>query len=248
MPAPEEEVLPNSQSAEPKQNYDQSLSNKVGSWLKRHYLNLINIALAIYLFLPLLAPVLRNTGQSEPADVIYRLYKPLCHQLAYRSFFLFGEQAAYPRELAGVDDLITYEAATGLDGDDMTAASEFRGNEQVGYKIALCQRDVAIYASLLLFGLIFALTGRKLKPLPWLAWIIFALVPMGLDGLSQLISQMDISALSWFAMRESTPFLRVLTGAMFGWFTAWFGLPSIEEIINEKTSIKQTTSASPKGT
>ena len=246
MPAPEEEVLPNRQRAESTRKNDLSLSNKIGSWLKRHYLSLINLALAIYLFLPLFAPVLMKIGENRSADVIYRLYKPLCHQLAYRSFFLFGEQIAYPRELAGVDGLMTYEAATGQDGDDMAAASAFRGNEHVGFKTALCQRDMAIYASLLLFGLIFALTGRKLKPLPWFAWIVLALGPMGLDGSSQLISQLEIPALSWFGMRESTPFLRVLTGAMFGWFTAWFGLPSIEEIINENTPIKQTTSSPPK--
>jgi hypothetical protein len=66
---------------------------------------------------------------------------------------------------------------------------------------------------------------------------------MGLDGMSQLVSQMDFPALNWFAMRESTPFLRVLTGAMFGWFTAWFGLPSIEDVINEKKPIQQSTSS-----
>lgn len=243
MTAAEKKVLPNHPPAESKQSSEQSLSNKIGYWLKRNYLTLINIALAIYLLLPLLAPVLMKTGRSRAADVIYRLYKPLCHQLAYRSFFLFGEQAAYPRELAGMDGLLTYEVATGMDGDDMAAASAFRGNEQLGYKVALCQRDLAIYASLLLFGLVFALTGRKLKPLPWIAWIILALGPMGLDGMSQLVSQMDFPALNWFAMRESTPFLRVLTGAMFGWFTAWFGLPSIEEVINEKKPIQQSTSS-----
>lgn len=240
--------MPNSQKAESTPKTDISLSNKVGLWLKLHYLGLINFALAIYIILPLLAPVLMKTGQTGSANVIYRLYKPLCHQLAYRSFFLFGEQAAYPRELAGVEGLFTYEAATGLNGEDMAAASAFRGDEQLGYKIALCQRDLAIYASLLLFGLVFALTGRKLKPLPWLAWIILALGPMGLDGLSQLISQMDIPTLSWFAMRESTPFLRVITGAMFGWFTAWFGLPSIEEIINEKKPTNQALATPSKGT
>jgi len=243
MPDAEKEVPPNRQNSESAFLSNQSLSSTVGSWLKRHYLDLINALLALYLFLPILAPIMMKTGQDKSADVIYRLYRPLCHQLAYRSFFLFGEQASYPRELAGVEGLVTYEVATGLDGEDMGAASAFRGNEQVGYKVALCQRDVAIYASLLLFGLIFALTGRKLKPLPWLAWIVLALVPMGLDGISQLVSQMDIRALSWFAMRESTPFLRVLTGAMFGWFTAWFGLPSIEEVINEKKPTRQAVSS-----
>ncbi len=191
-----------------------------------------------------MAPVLMKTGQTSAADVIYRMYKPLCHQLAYRSFFLFGEQAVFPREITGIEGLKTYEQATGLDSQDNLAAMAFRGNEQLGYKTALCQRDVAIYTSLLLFGLVFALTKRKLKPLPWFAWIILALGPMGLDGLSQLVSQMDIPAMSWFAMRESTPFLRVLTGAMFGWFTAWFGLPSIDEMINDTKMKPTATSAS----
>lgn len=211
-----------------------SLSSRVGSWLSRHYLGLINTLLAIYLFLPLLAPVLMKTGQTGSADAIYRFYRPYCHQLAFRSFFFFGEQLAYPRELAGIDGLITYEEASGFDGEDLAAAAAFRGNEQMGYKTALCQRDLAIYTSLLLFGLIFAFSKRKIKPLPWFAWLLLALGPMGLDGASQLISQMDLPSLQWFAMRESTPFLRVLTGAMFGWFSGWFGLPSIEEVINEK--------------
>lgn len=246
-PAPRIEALPGKQNAESQQMDNQSLSNKMGMGLKRHYLAFINILLSVYILLPLSAPVLMKTGQVNVADVIYKLYKPLCHQLAYRSFFLFGEQAVYPRELAGIEALVTYETATGLDGEDMAAASAFRGNEQIGYKTALCQRDLAIYASLLLFGLVFALNGRKLKPLHWLVWLILALGPMGLDGLSQLISQMNIPALSWFAMRESTPFLRVVTGVMFGWFTAWFGLPSIEEIINEKKQTNKTLSVTLKG-
>ncbi len=225
-------------NAEDTSRSEQSLSNKIGNWLKHHYLALINAVLAIYIILPLMAPVLMKIGQTKAADVIYRFYSPLCHQLAYRSFFLFGEQAVYPRELAGLEGMKTYEEATGFDGDDNLTAMAFRGNEQLGYKTALCQRDLAIYSSLLLFGLVFALTGRKIKPLPWLAWIILALGPMGLDGLSQLVSQMNIPAFGGFTMRESTPLLRILTGAMFGWFTAWFGLPSIDEMINEKKPAK----------
>jgi len=56
-------------------------------WFSRHYLALINTILALYVFLPLLAPVMMKMGQVEPANTIYKLYRPLCHQLAYRSFF-----------------------------------------------------------------------------------------------------------------------------------------------------------------
>lgn len=99
MPAPGKDVLQPSQRAEERQNPEQSLSGKVGSWLKRHYLALINTALAIYIILPLMAPVLMKTGQTSAADVIYRMYKPLCHQLAYRSFFLLESRRCSPVKL-----------------------------------------------------------------------------------------------------------------------------------------------------
>ena len=42
-----------------------------------------------------------NAGLTGPGRAIYTIYSPMCHQMASRSFFLFGEQPAYPRELAG---------------------------------------------------------------------------------------------------------------------------------------------------
>lgn len=211
---------------------DQSLSSAIAAWFRKNYLFVINLLLAIYLFLPVVAPVLMKTGVNGAGNLIYGIYRPLCHQLAYRSFFLFGEQSVYPRELAGIAALKSYEEVTGLDPNDVQSAMAFIGNETLGYKIALCQRDVAIYGSLLLFGLIFGLGKKKIKPLPWLLWILLALGPIGLDGFSQLLSQTGLPALAWLLPRESTPLLRVLTGTMFGWFTAWFGIPSIEEMVN----------------
>lgn len=218
-------------------NLEKSLSNEAGRWFRANYLALLNWSLAVYILLPLLAPVLMKVGLPRIANKIYDAYKPLCHQLAYRSFFLFGEQMVYPRELAGLKELISYEEATGLDGEDDQAAIFFRGNQELGYKTALCQRDLAIYGSLLLFGIFFWLKKKRIKPLPWLLWIVLALIPIGLDGFSQLISQMEFPFLSWLQIRESTPLFRVLTGGMFGWFTGWFGFPSIEEMLNPPPKI-----------
>jgi uncharacterized membrane protein len=121
-------------------------------------------------------------------------------------------------------------------------ARSFLGNEQVGYKIAVCQRDVAIYIAIIVFGLLFAITGRRLKPLHWIAWLLIGIVPIGLDGFSQLFSQLNLSFLNLdinaiFPYRESTPFLRVLTGALFGFATAWFGLPYMETSMRETREI-----------
>ncbi|MFZ5910493.1 MAG: glutaredoxin family protein [Chloroflexota bacterium] len=215
-------------------------ADKVMFWISRHYLLMLNLFILLYVGLPFLAPIFMKAGAPIPARVVYTAYSPLCHQFGFRSFFLFGEQAFYPLKEAGVSGVVDFETATGLQGlHDPNAysrlqARQYVGNETVGYKVALCQRDVAIYAAILSFGLLFGLTGRRWPQLHWLAWIALAFGPIGLDGFSQLFSQFDLRALaSILPYRESTPYLRVLTGAMFGFFTAWFAYPSIEESMSE---------------
>lgn len=203
-------------------------------WLSRRYMIVFNLFAFIYVGLAFLAPVLMAGGNTISAKVIYTVYGRLCHQLAYRSWFLFGEQAAYPREIAGVERLYTYEQVTGLDPEDPEAAFEFRGNETLGYKVALCQRDIAIYGAILIFGLIFALTKRRIPPLPFIAWVVLGILPIGLDGVSQIISQLPWEILP---VRESTPLLRSITGALFGFSTAWFSYPVIEEAMAETRKV-----------
>ncbi len=209
-------------------------------WMSKRYLIILNLFMLFYVGLPFLAPTLMKAGATFPARLLYRMYSPLCHQFGFRSFFLYGEQAYYPLKEAGVKGAKTFEEVTGIQNlaDPMSAtrfdARAFIGNDTLGYKVALCERDVAIYGSMLLFGILFALTGRRIKSLPWWLWILIGLGPIGLDGFSQLFSQFNWH---WLAAilpyRESTPFLRVLTGALFGFATAWFAYPSIEESMNE---------------
>jgi uncharacterized membrane protein len=211
-----------------------SFADKVFYWLSRRYMILFNSFAFMYLGIAFLAPVLAAGGNDFSANMIYRLYGRVCHQLSYRSFFLFGDQAAYPRELAEIDRLDTYEEATGLDPHDDEAAITFRGNNIVGFKIALCQRDIAIYGSILAFGLIFSLTNRKVPPLPLLAWIILGILPIGLDGVSQMLGQFNWAIIP---VRESTPLLRTITGSLFGFSTAWFSYPIIEDAMKETRKV-----------
>ena len=209
-------------------------------WISKHYLALLNIVMLFYFGLPILAPVLMNAGATAPANLIYTIYKPLCHQFGFRSFFLFGEQAYYPLEEAHVDGVVSFHEATGIDdlhnpaGIGRYEARQYTGNEQMGFKMALCERDMAIYSMIFLFGILYAVSGRKLKPLHWMLWILIGMGPIGLDGFSQLFSQMEWTWLQGFLpYRESIPLLRVLTGALFGLATAWFAYPSIEESMSE---------------
>jgi uncharacterized membrane protein len=201
-------------------------SDRFSTWIARRYMSVLNILVLLYVGLPFLAPTLMAAGVPGPASFIYRAYGAVCHQLAFRSWFLFGEQLAYPRQAAGVEGLIPYAAETGLKDEDQLAARQFTGNPTLGYKVALCQRDIAIYGGILIFGLVFSLTGKKIKPIPWYLWLLVGIFPIAMDGFSQLLSQPPINLLSY---RESTPLLRTITGFLFGLTTAWFGYPLVEE-------------------
>lgn len=205
-------------------------------WLSRHYMLVFNLIVFLYVGLPFLAPMLAKTGRIGPAKVIYAIYAPLCHQLAFRSYFLFGDQAVYPLERAHVAGVVPYEQAIGADKVGILEARDLIGNDQVGYKVALCERDIAIYSGFLIFGLLFSLFKIQGKPLNWVIWIAVGIIPIALDGFSQLPS-LAANLPAWLPVRESTPILRTITGLLFGVSTAWFLYPYIAESMNETRAV-----------
>lgn len=175
----------------------------------RHWLLVFNLLLGLYVGLPVLAPALMASGVEGPARLIYTVYRPMCHQLPWRSFFLFGEQPYYNK-----DYLISQVGAEPL--ATLWTAGSFLGTLELGYKMALCERDVATYGAMLLAGVLFGLVKKRLKPLPWLVFVLF-LLPMAIDG-----------GLQFIGLRESTPLLRVITGGLFGLGAIWLAYPYFE--------------------
>ena len=200
-------------------------ADRISLWLSRHWLTLINFVLAVYVGLPFLAPTLMELGHSLAANIIYTIYAPLCHQLPQRSYFLYGDKATWSLqelvERVGEDNLPLYPWP-----------KPFIGNAQVGYKVAICERDVAIYGGLLLSGLVFGLVRSRVKPISFLVYILVGLVPMGLDGGSQLVSYITPSLFGGVP-RESTWLLRTVTGGLFGWATAWLAFPHLQTAFAE---------------
>ena len=212
-------------------------------WLSKHWLGLVIAFFGLYAGLPFMAPVLMHVGAEGPARVIYTMYSPMCHQFAFRSWFLFGEQPYYPRAAADMSGVIPYEQAVSSDPtfqgvpdlrqwsiDLINLSRTFIGNPQLGYKVALCERDVAIYGAIALFGLFFIPLRRRLRPVPLLLYLFLGLGPIGLDGFSQLLSE---PPLSLWPVRESTPLLRTVTGLIFGLMNAWLALPYLEEAMRD---------------
>jgi uncharacterized membrane protein len=198
-------------------------------WFSKHWLAAFNAFIFLYVGLPVFAAILMYLDIQWLATVIYTIYRPLCHQLPQRSFFLFGLQWTYTA--AELTELVGTHIGLG------TATRAFVGNEVVGYKVGLCQRDVSIYGAILLFGLVFVALRRhwKIRPLPWWAYVGLGIVPMLLDGGYQFISY--VVPLFWpdgpIMPHETTPAMRVITGALFGLATAWLAYPIVQETMEE---------------
>lgn len=205
---------------------------KFSLWFATQYPWVITFFLLIYCIFPFLAPILQQNGKSHAANVIYKTYSILCHQLAFRSYFINGQQTFYPRELAKIKGYRSYEEVTGFSGDDIEVARNFIGNSELGFKVAMCERDLAIYFSMAIVGIVFTFRKKKLKRLPWFLWFILAIIPIGIDGVSQLPG-LSSNWPVWMPIRESTPLLRTITGILFGGGTAWFMYPLIEDSIKE---------------
>jgi len=203
------------------------LADRFVFWLSKHWLAVFNALALLYVGLPFLAPVLMHLGAEGPAMVIHTIYRPLCNQLPQRSWFLFGPQFAYT--LPELMERVGPEALAG------PWSPTFVGNEAVGYKMALCQRCTAIYGAIFLFGLFYTLGRRRVRPLPWWAYVGFGIVPMALDGGYQFLSYALPLLLPGFPITpyETTPLMRTLTGALFGLATVWLAYPLIQETMEE---------------
>lgn len=236
--------------------------NRMVLRLARNWLRIVTVILAIYVTLPLAAPTLMNMGLGGPASVIYTVYSPFCHQFAFRSFFLYGSQPAYPRAVSGTGlvPFETYAAASpdfraafshysGIPAEQVTladllpfspalqfAARDFRGDAVMGYKMTLCERDITIYAALLVGALVFAKVRTRLRPIPLWLYALLGLAPIGLDGLSQMLGYPPFS---FWPPRETLPAFRVVTGALFGLASAWLAFPYMEaSMLETRTEIE----------
>jgi uncharacterized membrane protein len=228
----------------------------------RNWLKIVTVIIGIYASLPIIAPVLMAAGATAPARVLYTIYSPFCHQFAFRSLFLFGDQAAYPRGIANTT-LTPFEPYAAADPEfiarynywfefynrqpappvnvatlqDFTpwlqfASRDFVGNAQMGYKTALCARDMGIYLALFGAALIYNIprVRQRLRPIPIWLYVILGLAPIGIDGFSQLLGYPPFNL---WSPRETTPIFRIITGLTFGLMTGWLAFPHFEIAMRE---------------
>jgi uncharacterized membrane protein len=188
------------------------------AWLAHHWLILVAASIGLYLGLAFAAPLLDMAGMERGSSAVYFVFRFACHQLPQRSWFLGGRSATvdWPK----VQDHLGLEGASEWQAFHRPIRDPF-----LGYQVALCQRDVAIFGGLFLVALALAVVRRRrrVRSLPLRLYALAAL-PLAVDGLSQLAG-----------LRESTPLLRTVTGALFGAATGLLVLPLADEGLETTT-------------
>ena len=220
-----------------------TVTDKIIYHLSRRWILVFTLFYGLYVGLPFLAPVLMQMGWDSLANVIYTIYSFTCHQMAQRSFFLYGPK--------GMVTLSEIQAIWSHDFD-VRQLGRFIGTPQMGWKVAWSDRMVWMYTSILFFGWIWYPLRRKVKPPPFWGFLL-TILPMALDGTTHFISDLAgigqgfRSTNQWLAVLTNNTFpptfyagdapgsfnfwMRFLSGCLFGLGIVWLGFPYLEEAI-----------------
>lgn len=219
----------------------------------RHWLVLFLAFFGIYNLLPFAAPVAMRLDWTPIGTTIYSLYSTQCHQMAQRSFFLFGAQSMYNLEELPL-------TLAGKPSQDMLTLRDFRGSEVFGWKVAWSDRMVYMYGSLWIISIVYWVSSRHRPWKPLRIWVcVLLLVPMAVDGITHLSS--DGNSLSagfrydnaWLATLTDQVFpasfyrgdalgsfnslMRLITGMLFAVATAGLALPFLDREMKRSESI-----------
>jgi uncharacterized membrane protein len=222
-------------------------------WFLDHWVAVFLLVWGLYIVLPILAPVLMRLGWTGPGQLVYSIYSTMCHQMAQRSFFLFGPQPMY-----NLDQLPLQ--ITGNQTIDMLTLRAFAGNPDIGWKVAWSDRMVYMYGTMWVAALLFGILQRRhrIRPLRLLTFGLLML-PMAIDGITHFLSDMSgglgggfrysnqwLAELTsntlprWFyvgdALGSFNAWMRLFSGLAFGFAVIWLAFPYLNESLRESGS------------
>ncbi|MBI1281331.1 MAG: DUF2085 domain-containing protein [Anaerolineaceae bacterium] len=221
-------------------------------WGLDHWIIILSVGMGVLVIAPFLAPVFMHVGWTVPAQVIYGIYSTLCHQMAQRSYFLFGSQPMYNMAQLPLP-------LTGKMLSDTLLLRGFIGNDNLGWKVAWSDRMVYMYGGVWIVGMVYGLLRqrRRIRPLNIIV-LGLLLLPMLVDGLTHMLSDLsgglasgfrynnpwlaELTANrlpSWFYVGDAfgsfNSWMRLISGIMFAVGIVWFAYPYINETLAEST-------------
>lgn len=208
------------------------------TWLNKNLLWLIVGIIALYVAGAFAAPVFMVRGDKEVAGRIYRFYGQFCHQRVERSVFLFGKESIFTTY--SVSELKVKSAIPDVNPDVRLSYATtyfghgFNGNQEVGYKAAICIRDLALYLSLVISSSVYIAFSKKRKLNLQMNWkfLLVLILPLIVDGGFQVVA--ESLKLSWVpqAYFDNNP-KRVITGVLFGTGIALLIFPPLKKSLEE---------------
>lgn len=199
---------------------------KITRAIAQHWLAIFIVLFGILNIVPFLAPVAMRVGWTAGGEAIYTLYSTMCHQMAQRSFFLFGDKPMYTLN----------ELPVALVGNarDMWTLRAYLGDPSFGWKVAWSDRMVSMYGSIWIGAIIYAAISLKHRWKPVALWLFaLLLLPIAIDGITHFFS--DLGGLTG-GFRYDNRWLADLTnnalptsfyvGDALGSFNSWVRLAS----------------------
>ena len=144
-------------------------------------------------------------NKIETYKLLYDGFSLICHQLTSRSLCLFDD---------GIRDCVAQadskEKIVTVDG-------------KRGYKFPVCSRDMSFYFFMLVGGILLPFfMDVNSKKVPPIYLLVIAIAPMAIDGLTQAIG-----------LRESTNFIRIVTGGIAGFVVPFYLIPALNFVIDK---------------
>ena len=229
--------------------------------IARRWLWIVMTLLGLYISLPWVAPVLAKVGLSGPANLIYTIYSPFCHQFAFRSPFLFGEQAFYPRSAARTGYKSFEEYAIGAPAfleqyvywsafyygeapsrtpsvetlEDFSVAQQFAARHFIGDETFGYKTSLCA-RDLAIYSAMFV-GGLIYSRFRWrikpLPFLLYIFVGLGPIALDGFSQLLSYPPFQLWPVRETEPIFRLVTGGLFGLTSAWLGFPHIERSMQD---------------
>ncbi len=201
--------------------------SKVFSFLGRNIAEIMVLFLLIYAITPFLSPILFSfNSESFLAKGIQNVYTLFCHQRPQSSLFLFGgEDSQYFYTLEELKELEVVP-----ENSLVSRGAGYWGNEEIGYKVAYCVRDIGIYSALSLMGLFLILLMRIRKEIVRVHWsiILCLMLPMAFDGIFQfLVMYFEFTWVPEAYLLSMNK--KIITGILFGIGGALLIFPNLKD-------------------
>jgi uncharacterized membrane protein len=160
---------------------------------------------------------------SNDMGAAYAAFSVTCHQKISRSLCVFSGPDGY-----WIAD------CTPQNGNFNTSPTDrsdirVRYDGVSGMKMPVCSRDFGLYAAMLLGGLLYPLARKLDDEVPPSIFLIIALVPIGIDGGVQVVSELGILPFVY----ESTNAIRLATGAIAGFAAAFYAIPILTNLVSK---------------